>query len=131
MWSYCGLAAPGNLMVVFLVIEAVLFGLFTCCMMLDQWTVVSTNTTSESLLVSSGHTLLFDVLSPHAMSLSHLARKSSPERWRPCGMCCCAGIDRLQGEFHAVRTDVNEVSRRGTPCHLLMTRYIPPWDRVS
>ena len=34
-------------MVVFLVIEAVLFGLFTCCMMLDQWTVVSTNTTSK------------------------------------------------------------------------------------
>ena len=36
----------GNLLVVFLVIEAILFGLFTCCMMLDQWTVVSTNTTS-------------------------------------------------------------------------------------
>ena len=36
----------GNLLVVFLVIEAILFGLFTCCMMLDQWTVVSTNTTA-------------------------------------------------------------------------------------
>lgn len=43
----CG-AAAGNVLVVFLVIEAILFGLFTCCMMLDQWTVVSTNTTSKT-----------------------------------------------------------------------------------
>jgi hypothetical protein len=41
-------AAAGNVLVVFLVIEAILFGLFTCCMMLDQWTVVSTNTTSKT-----------------------------------------------------------------------------------
>jgi uncharacterized membrane protein (Fun14 family) len=40
--------AAGNVLVVFLVIEAILFGLFTCCMMLDQWTVVSTNTTSKT-----------------------------------------------------------------------------------
>lgn len=59
----CG-DVTGNLLVVFLVIEAILFGLFTCCMMLDQWTVVSTNTTA---------------------------------------------IDRLKGQFHAIKSDVNEV----------------------
>jgi hypothetical protein len=44
----CVGVAAGNVLVVFLVIEAILFGLFTCCMMLDQWTVVSTNTTSKT-----------------------------------------------------------------------------------
>lgn len=45
----------GNLLVVFLVMEAVLFGLFTCCMMLDQWTVVSTNTTAIDRLKGQYH----------------------------------------------------------------------------
>lgn len=47
--------AAGNLLVIFLVIEAVLFGLFTCCMMLDQYTVVSTNTTAIDRLKGEYH----------------------------------------------------------------------------
>jgi hypothetical protein len=54
-------AAAGNLLVIFLVIEAVLFGLFTCCMMLDQYTVVSTNTTSIDRLKGEYHGLNHDV----------------------------------------------------------------------
>ena len=50
-------AAAGNLLVIFLVIEAVLFGLFTCCMMLDQYTVVSTNTTAIDRLKGEYHKL--------------------------------------------------------------------------
>ena len=34
-----------TMVVVFLVVEGMLFGLFTSCMMLDQWTVVTTNVT--------------------------------------------------------------------------------------
>lgn len=49
--------AAGNLLVIFLVIEAVLFGLFTCCMMLDQYTVVSTNTTAIDRLKGEYHKL--------------------------------------------------------------------------
>lgn len=49
--------AAGNLLIIFLVIEAVLFGLFTCCMMLDQYTVVSTNTTAIDRLKGEYHKL--------------------------------------------------------------------------
>mmetsp|Transcript_22673 Transcript_22673/g.29449 ORF Transcript_22673/g.29449 Transcript_22673/m.29449 type:complete len:286 (+) Transcript_22673:83-940(+) len=42
-----GCGDPGNnMLIVFVILEAILFGLFTSCMILDQWTVVSTNTTS-------------------------------------------------------------------------------------
>jgi len=34
------------MLIIMVILEAILFGLFTSCMMLDQWTVVSTNVTS-------------------------------------------------------------------------------------
>lgn len=39
-------AANDNILLIFLLIEAILFGLFTTCMILDQYTVVTTNITS-------------------------------------------------------------------------------------
>jgi len=38
--------ASDNILIIFLLIEAILFGLFTICMMLDQYTVVTTNISS-------------------------------------------------------------------------------------
>lgn len=75
-------------------IEAVLFGLFTCCMMLDQWTVVSTNTTSKCIHLSCFILLFSCNLSHHHLTLVSFSH---------------SGIDRLKGEYHSIRGDVNEV----------------------
>lgn len=42
---FCYGEAHHHLLVIFLVIEAILFGLFTMCMIGDQWTTISSNQT--------------------------------------------------------------------------------------
>ncbi|CAN0331572.1 unnamed protein product, partial [Discosporangium mesarthrocarpum] len=52
-----GCGDPGmNLLVVFLVLEAILFGMFTMCMVMDQWEVVATNQTQIDRLKGEVHT---------------------------------------------------------------------------
>eukprot|EP00640_Fibrocapsa_japonica_P005758 CAMPEP_0113949590 /NCGR_PEP_ID=MMETSP1339-20121228/76354_1 /TAXON_ID=94617 /ORGANISM="Fibrocapsa japonica" /LENGTH=103 /DNA_ID=CAMNT_0000957087 /DNA_START=432 /DNA_END=743 /DNA_ORIENTATION=+ /assembly_acc=CAM_ASM_000762 len=41
----CGDPA-GNFLIIFLIVEAILFGLFTSCMILDQWGAVQSSVTS-------------------------------------------------------------------------------------
>ncbi|CAN0090246.1 unnamed protein product [Scytosiphon promiscuus] len=48
--------SPGkDLAIVFLVVEAMLFGLFTMCMVCDQWEVVATNQTQIDRLKGESH----------------------------------------------------------------------------
>jgi len=44
-----------NLLTVFLLVESILFGLFTFCMMSDQWSSLSTNQTHIDRLKNQKH----------------------------------------------------------------------------
>lgn len=43
--AHCNGSGVGALLAVCVIVEALLFGLFTCCMVCDQWSVVSSGTT--------------------------------------------------------------------------------------
>jgi len=49
-----------GMLIIFVIMEAMLFGLFTACMMLDQWTVVSTGSTTIDRLKDKDSTHEFD-----------------------------------------------------------------------
>ena len=56
----CGVTASDSLVIIFLLVEALLFGLFTMCMMCDQYSVVATNQTMVDKLKGYKHDNLDD-----------------------------------------------------------------------
>ncbi|CAM9444704.1 unnamed protein product [Ascophyllum nodosum] len=53
--------APTSMLVVLLVVEAVLFGMFTMCMMCDQWETVTTNQTQIDRLKGETHATSLEI----------------------------------------------------------------------
>mmetsp|Transcript_31853 Transcript_31853/g.64700 ORF Transcript_31853/g.64700 Transcript_31853/m.64700 type:complete len:187 (-) Transcript_31853:197-757(-) len=74
---------PANLLpLIGLAVEALLFGLFTICMMVDQWDVVMTNLTHIDRLKGAqlhGHPLIFNSHNQLAQNILNAARRGINE----------------------------------------------------
>eukprot|EP00753_Platysulcus_tardus_P016584 PLAT5854.1.p1 GENE.PLAT5854.1~~PLAT5854.1.p1 ORF type:complete len:294 (+),score=114.82 PLAT5854.1:1-882(+) len=104
----CHFTPGGSVLVVFLVIEGILFGLFTFCMMCDQWSVATTSITSIDRL--KGHSdastsavmdNLAEVFGTKHFSITWLLPTDRPAftehelgyRWQPDGPAATAMAD--------------------------------------